>query len=107
MHDRCERRAGVGKAAPGAESETEELEFIGCRLRAVSEKLDATLAHLRVLLVGHQLDAVVERSYGRHQVMTEPGAEQAGEIDGVHGFVNEPDFNTAQVLALSRIVQAN
>ena len=45
---------------------------------------EAALAHLRILLIGHEFKTVVERSDRRQQVVAEARAEQAGKVDGVH-----------------------
>jgi hypothetical protein len=52
--------------------------------RAVRKQLKALLAHFRIGFVGKQLDAVVERSDRRHEIVAEPRAKQTGEIDRVH-----------------------
>ena len=75
----------VAKAAGRAERQAEELQLVGRRPRAVGEQLQAVLAHLRVLLVGEQFDAVVERADRRHEVVAQPRTKQTGKIDGVHG----------------------
>ena len=68
----------LAEPAAGAECQAEELQLVGGRSGAVAEKLEALVPHFGVLLVGHQLDAVVERTHGRHQVMAEPRAQEAG-----------------------------
>ena len=74
----------VGKAAGRAERQPEEFELVGRSAGTFAEQFQALGPHFGVLLVGHQLDAVVERADRRHQVMAQARAEQAGEIDGVH-----------------------
>ncbi len=97
-----ERRMGfagvdfVAEAAAGAERETEKLELVGGRASAVREQLEALFAHVFIGLVAEQLDSVIERTDGRHQVMAEPRAKQAGEVDRVHAALNASEFNLAQ-----------
>jgi hypothetical protein len=72
------------EAARSTESETKELELARRSPSAVSKQLEALLAHVRIGLVGEQLDAVVERAHGRHEIMAEPRTQEAGQIDGIH-----------------------
>ena len=85
--ERALRLVGVDlfpEAAAGAERQTEEFELVGRRPRAVGEQFEALVAHLRVVLVGEQLDTVVERADRRHQIVAKPRTKQTGEIDRVH-----------------------
>ena len=63
----------LAKAAASAERKAEELELIGRGSGAVGKQFEALLPHVRVLLVGQQLNPVVERPHRRHQVMAKPG----------------------------------
>ena len=74
----------LAETARCAEREAEELQLVGRRPCTVGEQLEALLAHVRIGLVGEQLDAVVERADRRHEVVAEPRAKQAGKIDRVH-----------------------
>ena len=74
----------VGEAARGAERQPEEFELVGRGPRALGEQVEAARAHLRIVLVGEQFDAVVERADGRQQVVAQARAEQAGEFVGFH-----------------------
>ena len=75
----------VAKSARRTERQPEEFQLACRRPGAFVEQLQAPLAHLRVLLVGHQFEAVVQRANRRKQVVAQTGTEQAGEVDGVHG----------------------
>src|SRR6185437_1991110 len=75
----------VAESAAGPEREAEEFELVRGRPGAVAEQLEAFVAHVRVGLVGEQLNSIVERADRRHQVMTEARAKQAGEVEAVHG----------------------
>jgi len=50
------------------------------------------------MLIGEQFDAVVECSDGRHQIVAQARAQQAGKVDGVHGAFDAADFYIAQGL---------
>ena len=76
----------VAEPAARAKRQAEEFELVGARPRALGQQLQAALAHLRILLVGQQFDAVVERPDRRQQVMAQARTQQAGEVDGVHRF---------------------
>ena len=76
--DRLAEPAGCPERQP------EEFQLVGRGPSAVGEQLQALFAHVGIGLVGQQLDPVVERADGRHQIVAEPRAKQAGEIDGVH-----------------------
>ena len=89
----------VAEAAGGTEGQAEEFQLVGRRLGAVLEQLETLGTHLRVLLVGHQLDAVVKRPYRRHQVVAQARAEQAGKIDRVHRGFDAASSGTAQAAA--------
>ena len=78
----------VAEAARRAEREAEEFELVGGGPGAVGEQLEALLPHVRIVFVGEQLDAVVERPDRRHQIVAQARAQQAGEIDRVHGRVD-------------------
>ena len=62
-----------------------------------------------ILLVGQQLDPVVERTDGRHQIVAEPRAKQTGEIDGVHrrAFMGRSLTSRKFALALRLRLEAN
>ena len=70
--------------AGSSEGEPEELELVCRRPGAVREQLQALLAHFGVGLVGQQLDAIVERSDWRHEIVAKAGAEQARKINWLH-----------------------
>ena len=70
----------VAEAAARAERQAEEFQLVGAGPRAFGEQFEAALAHVRVLLVGEQFDAVVERPDRRQQVMAQAAA-QAGWQD--------------------------
>src|SRR5690606_14775557 len=78
----------VAEAAGGAEGEAEELELVRARPRALGKQLEAAGAHLRVVLVGEQLDAIVERAHRRQQVMAKTRAEQRSEFVRFHSFAS-------------------
>ena len=85
--DRAARLArvdDVGEAARGAERQAEEFELVGRGPRAFGEQIEAAGAHLRIMLVGEQFDAVVERADRRKQIVAQARAEQAGEFVGFH-----------------------
>src|SRR4051794_38959145 len=75
---------GLAETASGAERQAKELELVSRSAGAVGEQLQALIAHIRVLFVGQQLDAIVERPDGRHQIVAEPRTKQTGEIDRIH-----------------------
>ena len=54
------------------------------RLGALAEQFEAARAHFRVMLVGKQFEPVVERADRAEQIVAQPRAQQAGEIDGGH-----------------------
>jgi hypothetical protein len=84
---RCSRFLCIDHRAVSAarsKGQTEELQLVGAGFRALREQLEAAFPHFRVLLVGHQLDTVVERADRRQQVVAKPGTKQTGEIDRVH-----------------------
>ena len=85
------------EAARGAEREAEEFQLVGGGAGAFGEQLEAFLAHVGVVLVGEQLDAVIERADRRHQIVAQARAKQAGEIDRVHRAHSWAEFNLAQV----------
>ena len=72
------------EAATCTERQAEEFQLVGCRTRAVAEQFQALFAHVRVGLVGEQLDAVVERAHRRHEVVAKPRAKQAGKVKRIH-----------------------
>ncbi len=74
--------------APGTERQAKEFELVGAGPRAFREQLQAALAHLRILLVGEQLDAVVQRADRRQQVVAQTRTEKAGELDGIHAALH-------------------
>ena len=77
----------VAEAAAGAKRQAEEFQLVGAGPGAFGEQLQAVLAHLRILLVGEQFDAVVERPDRRHQVVAQARTQQAGKFDGVHALL--------------------
>src|SRR5205085_11973157 len=72
------------ETACSAKCEPEELELVGRRPRAIGKQLQALLAHLGIGLVREQLDTIVERPDGGHEIVSEPRAEKAGKIHWVH-----------------------
>ena len=84
--DRDPRLAGVdlvGEAAGGAEGQAEEFELVGAGAGALAEQIHAAGAHLGIVLVGEQFDAVVEGSDRRQQVVAEARAEKAEQIRAI------------------------
>ena len=73
----------VGEAAGRAEGQAEEFQLVGRGPRALAEQIEAARAHLRIVLVGEQFDAVVERADGRKQIMAQARAEQSWRIRGI------------------------
>ena len=67
------------------EREAKKFQLVSARPRAFGEQFEAALAHLGVLLVGEQFDAIVERPHRREEVMAQAATQQARKIDGIHG----------------------
>jgi histidine phosphotransferase ChpT len=70
--------------ATGAERQAKEFELVGAGPRALGEQFKAAFAHFGVLLVGEQLDPVVERPHRREEIVAQAAAQQAGKIGRVH-----------------------
>jgi hypothetical protein len=83
-HPRLARVDLVAEAAGGAEGQAEEFELVSRGPRALAEQVHAARAHLWIVLVGEQFDAVVERPDGRQQVVAQPRTEQARKFVGFH-----------------------
>src|SRR5258705_195851 len=72
-----ERRLGlmridfVAEASGRPKRQPEEFQLVGARPRALCKQFKAAFAHLRILLVGEQLDAIVQRADGREQIMAQ------------------------------------
>ena len=71
LHGTKSNRQGIGaklrlvaETARRTECQAEEFELVGRCARAFLEQFEALLAHLGVLFVGHQLDAIIERPDG-------------------------------------------
>src|SRR3546814_14074870 len=73
----------IAESAGCTKRKPEELQLVRGLTRAVGKQLHAARTHFGIALVGQQLNAVIQRAHGADQLMAQPLAKKACNINGL------------------------